>query len=114
MGFHPAAVEVNEGFVRIQDLEDLAFIGVGVGLDLLLGQGRPGLALAGGIADQTGEIADEKDHLMTQVLKIFQFLDEHGVAQVKVRGGGVKAGFHAQRLAGGHRTFDFGGHFLFR
>ena len=100
-GLHPAAVEVDDGLVRVQDFEDLALVGGGVGLDLLLGQGRPGLALARGVADEAGEVADEKNHLVPQVLEILELLNEHGVAQVQIRGGGVEPGLDPEGLPRG-------------
>ena len=112
-GLHPAAVEIDEGFVRVQDLEDLALVSGGVGLNLLLGQGRPGLALAGGVADQAGEVADEKDHLVPQVLEVFELLNEHGVAQVQIRGGGVEPGLDPQGCPRGPGLLQAGSKFLF-
>ena len=92
--------------LRVQHLEDLALIGGGVGLDLGLGQGRPGLALARGVADQPGEVADEEDHLVAQVLEMLELVDEDRVPQVQVRRGGVKPGLDPERLAGGYRLLQ--------
>ena len=97
---HPAAVEVDKGFLWVQNLEDLALVSGGVGLDLCFREGQ-GLTLARGIADETGEIADEEDHLVAQVLEVLELLDEHRVPQVQVRGGGIEPGFDPQGLTGG-------------
>ena len=82
-------------------------------LTSLFGQGRPGLALARGVADQAGEVADEKDHLVPQVLEMLELLDEHGVAQVQVRRGGVEPGLDPQGLAGGDGLLQARLQFLF-
>ena len=42
---------------------------------------------------------------MTQLLELPQFLDQHGVAQMQVRRGGVKAGLDDQRPAAGQLVF---------
>ena len=112
-GLHPTAVEVDQGLVRVQDFKDLALVGGGVGLNLLLRQGWPGLALAGGVADETGEVADEKDHLVPQVLEVFELLNEHGVTQVQIRGGGVEPGLDPEGSPRGPGLLQPGGKFLF-
>ena len=47
----PVAVEADFGFLRIEDLEDLRLIGLGVLLDGLAGHGRARDVAARGIAD---------------------------------------------------------------
>ena len=113
MGFIQRLLKSIKGLVRVQDLEDLALVGGGVGLDLLLRQGRPGLALARGVADQAGEVADEKDHLVPQVLEVLELLNEHGVAQVQIRGGGVEPGLDPEGFPRGPGLLQAGGQFLF-
>jgi len=75
----------------------LGLVGLGVGLDLLPAQGRPGGFLAGGIADQPGEIADQEDDRMPQLLELGHLPDQHPVAQVQVGRGGVEPRLDAQR-----------------
>jgi hypothetical protein len=49
------------GARRIEDLEDLLLVGLGVLRDLLGRERRARLRLAGGVADQGGEVANEED-----------------------------------------------------
>ena len=37
--------------------------------------------------------------VMAQVLEVLHLAQQHGVAEMQVRRGGIEAGFHAQRLA---------------
>ena len=74
---HPLGVETEFGLVSIQDLEDLLGIGFGVVQDLLAGERLAGLRAAGRIADHAGEIADQKNHHMPQLLKLAQLVDYH-------------------------------------
>ena len=67
---------------------------------MLAGEGFAGDVAAGGVADECGRVADEKDDGVAELLKVAQLAHEHGVAQVQVRRGGVKAGFDAQGTAG--------------
>ena len=61
-----------------------------------------------GVADHPGEVADQEDHLVAQVLELPHLVEQHGVADVQVRRGRVEAGLDAQRaarLAGGRVQF---------
>src|SRR5262249_35913884 len=64
-------------------------------------------ALAGRITNHSGEIADEKDRNVAQFLKRAQFADYHGVAEVNIGRGRIRAEFYAQRLAGFGRFLEF-------
>ena len=108
----PAAVEVHDGLHRVENLEDLLLVGLGVGRHFL---GRHRLArhvLPGRIADQAGEIADQENHRVAEILKMFELADQNGVAQVDVRRGGIEARLHAQRLAGFLRALELGAQFF--
>ena len=50
---------------------------------------------------------------MSQVLKLPEFAEYHGVTQVKVGGRRVHTQFDAQRLRGGHRPSQFAEEFFF-
>mmetsp|Transcript_49010 Transcript_49010/g.115137 ORF Transcript_49010/g.115137 Transcript_49010/m.115137 type:complete len:407 (-) Transcript_49010:717-1937(-) len=103
-GLAPLGVVADLGPGRVQHQLGLGVVGLGVGLDLFLGQRRAGGVAAGGVADQGGEVADQEDHLVTQVLQLAHLVQHHGVADVDVRGGRVQAQLDAQRHAGGSRT----------
>ena len=99
----PAAVEVDHGPVRIQDLEDLRLEGLGIRFDLLRRQRRTCLGPAGRVADGGGKIADQKDHPMPEVLKVLHLPEQDGVTEVQVRRGRIKSDLDGQRLTGAQR-----------
>ena len=41
-----------------------------------------------------------KDDLVPQILEVFELAHQHGVAQMQIRRGGIKARLDAKRLAG--------------
>ena len=69
-------------------------------IDLFARHGRARGVAAGGIADQAGLIADQKDHAVPQILKVLHLAQQHRVAQVQIGRRGIEARFHAQRTAG--------------
>lgn len=44
---------------------------------------------------------------------MLEFLDKHGMAQVQIRGGGIKAGLDLKRPAGFGRLFELGSKVFF-
>jgi hypothetical protein len=56
--------------------------------------------LAGRVADHPGEVPDEEHHVVAELLKVAQLVDENGMAEMQVGSGGVEAGLDAQRAAG--------------
>ncbi len=102
----PLAVEADLGLLGIQDLEALPLVGLGVLLDLLPGQGRPGRGASAGIADQPREIADQEDHPVPQVLEVPHLAQQHGVAEVDVGRRGVEADLDHERPPGLARAVE--------
>ncbi len=94
---HPFAVPADEGPLGIQHLEDLLLVGLGVFFNLQAGQRPPRFGHPAGIPDHAGEITDQENDLMAQILEGFQFLKKHGMAQVKVSRRRVKTGLDTQR-----------------
>ena len=99
-GHHPAAVEVDNGLFRIQHLEDLLPVGLGILRHLLPGQGLAGGAAAGWVPDQTGEVADQEDDRVAQVLEAPHAAQHDRVTQVQVRRCRVESGLDAQWPSG--------------
>ena len=64
-----------------------------------------------GIADHAGEVADQKDDRVPEILKVFQLAQQHGVAEMQIGRGRIEAGFHAQRLVRSQRFFELGAQF---
>jgi hypothetical protein len=87
----PLGVAADLRLLRVQDQRGLLEVGLGVGLDLLTGQRRPRGVAAGRIADQRGEVANQEDHLVAQVLELPHLVEHDGVAQVQVGCGRVQA-----------------------
>ena len=87
----PVAVVDDLGLLGVEHLHGLLDVGLGVGLDLLLGEGRAGGVTAGRVADEGGAVADDEGHVVAQVLELAHLAQGHGVAEVQVGGGGVHA-----------------------
>src|SRR5690606_4494885 len=77
-------------------------------LDLSLGQHRPRLALARRVADARGEVADDEDGPVAEVLELAQLAEDDGVADVEVRPRGVHAELDEEGLSGLDRAFQLG------
>ena len=75
-------------------------VGFGVLVDLGLGELLAGLGFAGGVADEGGGVSDEEDDGVAELLEVAQLAHQDGVAEMEVGGGGVEAGFDAERDAG--------------
>ena len=96
----PAAVEVDDCLVGIEDLEDLLLVGLGVGLEFLARHRRAQLVAAAGVADHAGEVADQEDDLVAEVLEVAHLAQDHRVAEVQVGRGRVEADLDLQLAAG--------------
>ena len=95
----PAGVEVDAGALAVEDLEHLRLVGPGVGLHLLGRERRARGVAPGGVADHAGEIADEEDHLVAELLELAHLVEQHRVPEVQIRRGRVEARLDAQRHA---------------
>ncbi len=95
----PAGIEFHHRLFRVQDLEDLALVGLGIGEHLLFRERRPRFATARGVADAPGEVADEEDDRVPQFLKMAHLVHDHRMAEMQVGRRGVKAHLDAQGTA---------------
>ncbi len=84
----------------------MLFVGLRVALQLLRRQRLACCIAATRIADHPGEIADQKDDLVTQLLELAHLVEQHGVAEVQIGRGGIETGFHAQPAAGAQPLFE--------
>ncbi len=100
----PFAVVANLGLGRIEHQTGLLVIGFGVELDLLGRQRRARVVAPGRVANQAGEVANQKDDLVAEVLQLAHFVQHHGVADVDIGRGRVQPQLDAQRLAAGLRA----------
>ena len=94
---HPLRIELEPGPVGIEDLEDLLFVGLRIGIDLVARQGGPCGTASRGIADQPGEIADQKDDFVAELLELPHLVQQYGVSEMKIRGRGIESGLDRQR-----------------
>ena len=95
----PVAVVDDLGLLGVEHLHGLLDVGLGVGLDLLLGEGRAGGVAAGRIADKGGAVADDERHVVAEVLELAHLAQRHGVAEMKVGRRGVDAELDVERRA---------------
>ncbi len=72
-------------------------VGRGVGAELLRREHRAALVLVGGVAHETGEVADEERHIVAEVLELAQLAHRQRVAERQVDRGGVVAAVDAER-----------------
>ena len=77
----PGRIERDFGLLRIQDLEHLGLDRFWRFRDLLARQRRPCGVLSGGIADHAGEVTDQKDDLMAEILELTHLVDQNRMAQ---------------------------------
>ena len=68
-------------------------------------EARAQLVLARRVADHRGEVADEEDDRVPELLELPHLRHQDGVAEVEVGARRIEAGLHAQRLAGAPRRF---------
>ena len=82
-----------------------------VGVDLLACQRRACFGNSGRIADHCRKIADQEDGGVAHVLKVFEFAEDDGVAEVQIGSGGIDAEIDAEGFAGfdgfGELCFQF-------
>src|SRR6202521_1749749 len=95
----PSAVEVHYRFFWTEDLENLRLVGLGVVRNLLARQRRPRRRAACRIADPPGEISDQGDDGVSEILKMFELAQQHRVPQVQIVRSRIEARLHPQRLA---------------
>ena len=93
----PFAVELDFRARGIEHFERLPPVGFGVVHDGFVGQRRPGHGTAAGIADHRGEIPDNQNGGVPEVLELPQLLENDRVAEMNVRRGRVHPQLHPQR-----------------
>ncbi|MNT02548.1 hypothetical protein D3C72_1370500 [compost metagenome] len=95
----PFRVVADLGAFRIQHQAGLREVSLRVLFDLFFRQRRARDVAAGRIADHRGEIADQEDDLMAQILQLTHLVENDGVPEVQIWCSRVQAEFDAQRLA---------------
>ena len=80
-----------------EDLLHLLHVRGGVGVDLLLRELRAGRRLAAGIAEPGGEVAQDEDGGVAELLELAELAQHDREAEVDVRCGRVDAELHPER-----------------
>jgi len=80
----PLRVVADLGEFLVEDFEDLLLVGEGVFVDLLAGERLPRHVFPARVADEGGEVADEEDDGVAELLEVAQLAQEHGVAEMQV------------------------------
>ena len=92
----PIAIENSFGSRRIENLKCLLAIGCGVRHHFFARQLRARGRTPTRVPDHPGEIADDKNSLMTEILKLPQLSEDDRVAEVNVGTGWIDAELDAQ------------------
>src|SRR5258706_15808994 len=96
---HPGGVERHFGLFRIEHLENLRLIRVGIFRDLIAGHRRSSGIFSRRITDHSGEIPDQKNDVMTKILKLPELVDQYSMSEMKIRCSRIEAGLAPQRMA---------------
>src|SRR6516164_7292670 len=95
----PFGVERDLGLVAVEDQEHLIGVGLCVRVQLFARERRARDVASRRIADHPGEVADQKDDVVPEVLELPELVELNGVAEVQVGPRRVEAFLDAQRLA---------------
>ncbi len=82
--------------LAVEDPPELAQQPVGVPLDDLLRQPRPGLGLSARVPDARGEVPNDEHRRVPRVLEVPELPQHHGPAERHGRRGRVEAELHPQ------------------
>src|SRR5208337_5639526 len=102
----PSAVKIHHGFFGTENPENLRLVSLSVLRNLLASQRRPCRRASRRIADHPGEISDEKDHSVSEILKVFELAQQNGVSQMQIRSRRIEARLHPQRVPRSQRAFE--------
>ncbi len=95
----PIAVENGPRPLRIEHLEGLCAVAFGVGQHLFVGELRAGGGATARVADHGGEIADDEDRFVAEVLELTQLSQHERVAEVEVGAGRIDSELDSERPA---------------
>ena len=80
----PLGVVADLGLAAVEDLEGLVLVRLRGGADLFAREARARVVRARRVADHRGEVADEEDDLVPELLELPHLLHQDGVAEVQV------------------------------
>src|SRR4030095_2563504 len=102
----PRRVELDARPRHVDDLAELRAVRVSVPADLVRGERLARLRASRRIADHAGEVADDDDHLMAEILEVAQLAQDDRVAQMKIGRGGVEPQLDLERSASLARSLE--------
>ncbi len=102
----PRRVEVDTRARHVDHLAELRAVRVRVRANLVPGERLASLRAAGRIADHAGEVADDHDDLVAQILKVPELPQDDRMTQVKVGRGWIEPQLDPQRRAGASRSLE--------
>ena len=95
----PIAIEDGAGSGRVEHFEGLGAIAFGVGEDLLVRELRSRNGTPARVADHGREIPDDEDCFVTEILKLSQLPQDHGVTEMQVGARWIDAKLDPERPA---------------
>ena len=104
----PFGVERHLGLFAVEDQEHLVGVCTSVRLDFLTGQRGPRRIAARGVADHSGEIADEEDDMVAEILQLTKLVELDRVPEVEVRACRVEPLLDLQWLAARELAAELG------
>jgi hypothetical protein len=75
--------------------------------DFIVGEMRPRGRSSARVADHAGKIADDKHSLVTEILKLPEFSQDDGMAEVQIGRARIHSQFHAEGPAERELLFQF-------
>src|SRR5262249_50325113 len=91
----------------VENFEDLLFVSLRVLENFVLGQLLAGYGSPGRIADKPGEITDEENRDVAEILEVFHLPDQDGMSHMDIRCGRIETSLDAQGFAVNLRAFQF-------
>ena len=96
---NPIGVVRQGGFLGVEDLESLVYVGLRIYLDLLARKLRTRAVAARRIADKGCAVTDDERHLMPQVLELTQLAQRDSVSDMDIGGRRIDAQLDVQRFS---------------
>src|SRR5262249_2998268 len=102
----PRRIEIDPRSAHVQDLAELRAVRLRVGANLLPRERLARLRAPRGITDHAGEVADDDDDLVAEVLEVAQLLQDDRVPEVQVGRRGIEAELDQERAPGPRRALE--------
>ena len=74
-----------------ENLEHLRHVSLGIAHDVFRAERRTRGRTARRVANHAGEVADQKDDGVAEILKVLELAQQHGVAEMQIGSGRIEA-----------------------